>query len=224
MFGCDEVGSEDVWNCGEMARTESGENQYKNGPVCHGIKQSIIYAWAMDAPKLVLPNDVAFKIGAGTDRKYLVMQVHYANVDKFVQGGTDNSGLVLKGQYEPLPKTAGVYLLETGGYIKPHSKENFEAACEMTEDVEIFPFAYRTHAHKLGLVNSGYVIKSNEYSGKQEWTEIGRRSPQLPQMFFPATNKVSVKKGDILAARCTMNNFKDRNVYIGYVIFTPSSF
>ena len=39
-----------------MARTESGENQYENGPVCRGSKQSIIYAWAMDAPKLILPN------------------------------------------------------------------------------------------------------------------------------------------------------------------------
>ena len=31
-------------------------DQYKYGPVCSGEKQSIIYAWAMDAPKLVLPE------------------------------------------------------------------------------------------------------------------------------------------------------------------------
>jgi peptidylglycine monooxygenase len=53
------------------------------GPICKGGKQNIIYAWAMDAPKLVLPEDVAFKVGGNTDKKYFVMQVHYANIDYF---------------------------------------------------------------------------------------------------------------------------------------------
>ena len=56
LFGCAEPGGEDVWNCGEMARSQSGEKQYEHGPVCKGSKQSIVYAWAMDAPKLVLPK------------------------------------------------------------------------------------------------------------------------------------------------------------------------
>lgn len=83
-----------------MNRGHKGD-QYKLGSVCAGSKQSIIYAWALDAPKLVLPNDVAFKLGGDTDKKYLVMQVHYANVDSFINGGTDRSGLKLKGQTEP---------------------------------------------------------------------------------------------------------------------------
>ena len=106
-------------------------------------------------------------------------------------------------------------MLETGGTIKSGKKENFEAACTLAEDVVLHPFAYRTHAHKLGIVNSGYVVKNNERTGEQKWIEIGRRSPQLPQMFFPATNEVEVKKGDILAARCTMDNFRDHDVSIG---------
>jgi len=77
------------------------------------------------------------------------------------------------------------------------------------------PFAFRTHAHKLGVVNSGYVIKTDPETGEQSWEEIGRRSPQLPQMFYPATNKIEAKKGDILAARCTMNNNLDHRVSIG---------
>lgn len=85
----------------------------------------------------------------------------------------------------------------------------------MTENKKIYPFAYRTHAHKLGLVNSGYLVKGE--NDEQTWTEIGRRSPLLPQMFFPVTNEVEVKNGDILAARCTMYNFVDRDVSIGSV-------
>jgi peptidylglycine monooxygenase len=95
------------------------------------------------------------------------------------------------------------------------SIEYFEAACEMQENVEVHPFAYRTHTHKLGVVNSGYVVKTDESTGRQEWIEIGRRSPQLPQMFFPASNKVTINKGDVLAARCTMKNFRDHTVRVG---------
>lgn len=85
----------------------------------------------------------------------------------------------------------------------------------MQEEVVLHPFAFRTHAHKLGIINSGYVVKKDKSTGKQQWTEIGRRSPQLPQMFFPAVQKVEVNKGDVLVARCTMKNFRDHTVYIG---------
>lgn len=66
----------------------------------------------MDAPKLVLPEGVGFKVGGDTGVNYLVLQVHYANVDKFLSklillfastvlmirvldGATDNSGIIL---------------------------------------------------------------------------------------------------------------------------------
>lgn len=83
-----------------MASKSEGK-EFANGPVCHGGKQSIIYAWAMDAPKLVLPKDVAFKVGGDTNKKFLVMQVHYANIDEFKHGETDNSGIKMIYQHEP---------------------------------------------------------------------------------------------------------------------------
>ena len=88
----------------------------------------------------------------------------------------------------------------------------------MRENVEFVPFAYRTHTHKLGVVNSGYVIKSNPKNGEQKWIEIGRRSPQLPQMFFPVSNNVTVRPGDVIASRCSMNNYQDIDVSIGYAL------
>ena len=75
------------------------------------------------------------------------------------------------------------------------------------------PFAFRTHAHKLGLVNSGYRVRGE--GNEQEWTEIGRRSPQLPQMFYPANKGVTIKQGDYVAAACTMFNPQSRTVRIG---------
>jgi peptidylglycine monooxygenase len=214
---CEMPGSrEEVWQCGEMNVASPGKQQYQTGPICRG-EQNIIYAWAMDAPELVLPKDVAFKLGAGTKKKFVVMQVHYANVDKFLAGGTDASGVILVGQTEMVPYLAGVYLTVTGGYVQANSEEHFEAACEMKEDVEMIPFAYRTHTHKLGKVNSGYIVRNDPIIGdaEQTWIEIGRRSPQLPQMFYPISNNMTIRKGDTIASRCTIDNTQDHRVYVG---------
>jgi len=230
--GCEVPGSQtgQVWNCGEMAST--GSKQFETGPVCTS-GQSIIYAWAMDAPKLTLPPDVSFDIGQETSTKYLVLQVHYKNVTKFLppQNGEDNSGLTLETSTKSTKKRAGVFFMGTSGSIPPHSIEYFEAACPYQDDVEIKPFAFRTHAHSLGRVISGYRIRDGE------WAEIGRKDPRLPEMFYNATtDNLTVKKGDILAARCTMENGLDHtvsigntqkdemcNFYIMYYVDTPTS-
>ena len=72
IYGCEEPGSaEDVaWSCGEM-HTEPGE---AHSPPCKS-KSQIIYAWAKDAPELKLPDGVGFRVGLGSDIKYLVLQV-----------------------------------------------------------------------------------------------------------------------------------------------------
>ena len=86
-----------------MASTdEMSSHNYETGPTC-ASGSTIIYAWAMDADKTELPEgsnlhlsqrekanlfvflsiDVAFKVGGSTPIKYLVLQVHYASIDKF---------------------------------------------------------------------------------------------------------------------------------------------
>ena len=60
-----------AWNCGEMAVKQPG---LASSPPCQSGSQ-IIYAWAMDAPALELPEDVGFRVGADTDIAYLVLQV-----------------------------------------------------------------------------------------------------------------------------------------------------
>ena len=38
-----------------------------------------------------------------------------------------------------------------------------------------------------------------------EWDVIGKRDPQLPQMFYPVANtSTTLMPGDVIAARCTM--------------------
>ena len=38
-----------------------------------------------------------------------------------------------------------------------------------------------------------------------QWDLIGKRDPQLPQMFYPVANtSTTLMPGDVIAARCTM--------------------
>lgn len=209
LYGCSTPGSKQpVWNCGEMA---SHGGDFEIGPVC-GSGAKILYAWAMDAPALSLPEEVGFKIGADTGIDYLVLQVHYKNVESFLppKNEKDSSGITMTVTDKPQRRRAGVYLLGTSGSIKPHTVTYMETACPYEEDFEIHPFAFRTHAHTLGQVTAGYRIRDGQ------WTEIGRKSPHLPQMFYNDTTPgLIVRRGDMLAARCTMKNDLDRRVDIG---------
>jgi len=210
LYSCSQPGTDaPVWNCGEMGGG-SDSASIPTGGVCRsGFK--LIYAWAMNAPELHLPPEVAFKLPAGDS---LVLQVHYNSVDKFVkEHKTDDSGIKLLTTDESRPKTAAVYLLGTGGSVPKYQVTYLETACrvDLPKGKEMHPFAFRTHTHKHGRVVSGYRVRDGG------WTEIGRGNPRRPQMFYDVTGPKDnvIRDGDYLAARCTMYNRHNRNVYIG---------
>ena len=52
----------------------------------------------------------------------------------------------------------------------------------------------------LGKVVSGWRVRN-----MSQWDVIGKRDPQLPQMFYPVANtSTTLMPGDVIAARCTM--------------------
>jgi len=215
VYGCETPGHykrdvpRGVWDCGEMAETVT---DFPRAPTC-ARGATIIYAWAMDAPKLVLPQGVGFKVGGHSGINFIVLQVHYAHVDHFLNGGTDNSGIVLTMQPQSatsVTKRAGVLLLGTAGKINRHSVEHMETECPIREPLTLHPFAFRTHTHKLGTAVSGWKVDTNG-----NWQLIGRHNPQQPQMFYPVEESLVISQGDIVAARCTMNNTQQHDVYIG---------
>ncbi|XP_034949913.1 peptidylglycine alpha-hydroxylating monooxygenase [Chelonus insularis] len=208
LYGCKTPGSaKPVWNCGEMSKSADDDDDTAS-PCSDGSE--ILYAWARDAPKLVLPDGVGFKIGQKSPIKYLVLQVHYAHVEHFQHGETDNSGILLHYTQKPMNKLAGVYLLGTMGRIPPRSTEYMETACEIKENKTLHPFAYRTHTHSLGKVVSGYLVTPD-----YKWIELGKRNPLTPQMFYPVHNNVTITEGDTVAARCTMYSTRDTWTSIG---------
>ena len=196
LFGCEEPGQKEaLFSCGEMGRVMEGTKQA--APCARG--QQILYAWARNAPRLDLPQDVGFKVGGGGDIKYLVLQVHYASVDAIPETG-DRSGVILTYTDRPQPKRAGVYFVGTGGMIPARTTTYMEAACKLNTNLVIHPFAFRTHTHALGRVVSGWKVTQD-----MEWSLIGKKDPQLPQMFYPISDtSMTLTGGDTIAARCTM--------------------
>lgn len=208
LYGCGKPGSSKaVWNCGEMEH-HIDEQEETRMPCAE--QSQILYAWARDAPKLILPEGVGFKVGGNSTIQYLVLQVHYSHIDHFKDGSTDDSGVFLHYTLRPLNKLAGVFLLGTSGVIPPRVTTYMETSCTIRENKTIHPIAYRTHTHSLGKVVSGYLVKPDF-----TWIELGKRDPLTPQMFYPIHNKISAGKGDRIAARCTMQSNRDTWTYIG---------
>lgn len=205
LFGCEEPGSdEEVWDCGEM----DTEGKDQSTP-CNGWPR-ILYAWAMNAPPMKLPDGVGFEIGGATRIRHLVLQIHYASVAKFQDGTKDTSGLTLTVTNVPQRYKAGTYFMGADGKIPAKSEVKLETACIYDEEPRLVPFAFRVHAHSLGNVISGYRVRD------EQWTEIGKQDPTLPQMFYPVENDaLDIEYGDVLAARCTMENTRDKTVFIG---------
>ena len=76
IVGCKTPGKyEPIYNCGAMAAKQKGLSSAINP--CGGLGQSIIFAWAQNAPIFNLPKDVAFQAGGKSEIDYLVLQVKY---------------------------------------------------------------------------------------------------------------------------------------------------
>uniref|UniRef100_A0A0N5AWM1 peptidylglycine monooxygenase n=1 Tax=Syphacia muris TaxID=451379 RepID=A0A0N5AWM1_9BILA len=205
LFGCDEPGSyEKIWDCGQM--TVAGPSFVRAQP-CKN-KQSVIYAWGRDAPPLVLPEGVGFKVGGDTSTRYLVLQVHYSK-----KLGPDNSGIAIQSTTEPLEKTASVLLMVTSGVLPP--LKTFEAACMVDEDVVLHPIAFRTHTHRHGIKVDSWVVKELP-DGNDYWELLGERDPLLPQLFQPVNDSsVVIREGDTIASRCIMENKENKFFVMG---------
>lgn len=176
----------------------------KSGPYreCEGSQSIILYAWAKDAPPKFLPKDVGFAVGGNSGINYLVLQVHYASVDSFRAGAKDYSGFILHTSQQSLPYGGGIYLLWAySGSIPPETAGvHVDMACKYNKPETMFAFAFRTHAHELAKVITGYRVRNGV------WTLLGKGDPQAPQAFYPMDRTYDIKKGDILVARCTYDS------------------
>jgi len=209
LYGCKTPGRKDkLFNCGAMTAKQEDLNSALSP--C-GSGSHVIYAWALNAPDLMLPDGVGFRVGGpDSDIDWLVLQVHYASISRIPEEG-DNTGVVLKYTNVPQPKSAGVYYTMANGRMPSETITNVEAACKLQTNKQIHPFAFRVHTHEIGTAVSGWKVSKD-----MKWTLLGRKDPQLPQMFYPvADNSTVMTNGDRLATRCTMDNFNEHAVWMG---------
>lgn len=196
VFGCKQLrrNLNKPWNCGK---------------VCDGDEQ-IIFAWAKNAPELSLPKDVGQHIGGTTGINYIVIQIHY----KKPLSAPDNSGIRMYTTRQRQKYISGIFLLLAYGITIPPDTPKFHinSSCIFNwgPGISIHPFGFRTHAHSLCRVISGYKVTDDHYY------MIGKGNPQWPQAFYPVEKSVSVNPGDILAAQCTYNSTgRHRDTEIG---------
>jgi len=178
------TGFGDTWDCQHHA-------------MCND-QSKILFAWAKHAQPTELPNDVGFSLQPD---EYLVLQVHYAKPQQ-----NDHSGLAVIVRQAKPTYTAGMFLLLRSRLeIPPFTPAvHGDVNCQANLRSPIHVFAYRTHAHSLGSVISGYRFTVGD-SGEPEWKEIAKGNPNWPQAFYPMKSQLVVNPGDILAARCTYN-------------------
>ncbi|KRY66871.1 Peptidyl-glycine alpha-amidating monooxygenase A [Trichinella pseudospiralis] len=166
----------------------------------------ILYAWARNAPALKMPNGVGVPISGSSTVNYLILQMHY-NL-KFIGSVLDYSGVTMKVTSNHPNYVAGVYILYADGSVSiPPKISEFpmNISCAVEENVIIHPFAYRTHAHSLGRIITGYKYRGNK------WTLIGKGNPQWPQWFYPVKDKITITRGDTIAAQCIFDSTSRRN-------------
>ncbi|XP_046652087.1 peptidyl-glycine alpha-amidating monooxygenase B-like isoform X2 [Daphnia pulicaria] len=199
LYGCSDVPSTEMsWDCGHHG-------------VCSG-SSSIMFAWAKNAPPTSLPPSVGFRFGGTqTSVKYLVLQIHYAHT--LPPGEKDYSGMDIDVTSEEQKYIAGIFLLIGGAVIPPFMpKVHADACCTVNVPAPLHLFAYRTHAHALGRVITGY--KLGQMNGQIE--EIARGNPQWPQAFYGMPHVFDLESGDIIAARCTYDSTsKNETTYMG---------
>merc|ERR1711962_406757 len=172
-----------VWDCNHHA-------------TCND-QSHILWAWAKDAPPTLLPKDVAFKLAPD---EYVVMQIHYKN--PFNE--PDHSGVTAKISSIQPKYYAGIYLLWRFNLNIPPNKPEVsgDMNCAWKQDIPLYIFAFRPHAHALGKRIIGMKTDKNT----KESTIIADGDPQKPQAFYPLKDIINIQPGDSLFARCTYDS------------------
>ncbi|XP_022106613.1 peptidyl-glycine alpha-amidating monooxygenase-like [Acanthaster planci] len=188
-----------LYGCGDVQVSPGLSYDCVRMGSCRG-KGNILFAWARNASQPTIPTGVGFHIGGSSGIKYLTLQIHYGDITHLKD--RDYSGLSAYVTLNPQPYAGGVYLLGSGYMSIPPQATNFHAdiACIYSDLVPIYPFAFRTHAHELSSVITGYRIRQSE------WTLLGKGNPKWAQAFYPMDHVYEIRSGDILAARCTYNS------------------
>ena len=171
--------------------------------------KKILYAWALNAGELVLPEGAAVPIGGHSNVFQIQLECHYK--DRFV-GKDFITGVEMTISPQNPKKLVGIFLLGSMHInLPPKEWANVHVSCPYRWDDEIEVFAYRTHAHSNGKVITGAKL---DKGGNFEM--IGKGNPQWPHAFFTRVGgPIKLGPGDDVFATCRYYNDNDFRVGVG---------
>ncbi|GCC25601.1 DBH-like monooxygenase protein 1 homolog isoform X1 [Chiloscyllium punctatum] len=127
--------------------------------------ESIILAWAIGGKGFSYPSNVGLSLGTSTDPVYVMMEIHYDNVN-YQEGYVDSSGLKLL--YTPVLRKYDAGVIETGVWVSLYhmippnmpsyisqghcTMECLEEALSQEKASGIHVFAALLHSHLAGRV------------------------------------------------------------------------
>ena len=109
-----------------------------------------LYLWSNMGSSFILPNNTGFPVGGKTKYQYLVLQVHYLNVD--VLDGEDTSGVDITYTETEPDMAAGMMSVHVTTKVPAFSRTYQDGGCTIGEDKVLHPLAYIVHTHALGEV------------------------------------------------------------------------
>ena len=224
-----------VWDCSE-SEEEPLPGLDKGNSCVRGFNE--MYSWVPGTDPLTYPEGVGLRVlserdlghdGEGKDKTaVLVLQVHYEHFDQqksaAAAGGQQrqvsdgHEGMILhfvSAASHLVQHDSSAYRLASKGILKAGRVTKAETSCLLKENMTMHAMTYLVHAHTLVTHVSGWIVRTTE-QGKQEWSLIAKDDPKVHPSRYPIMHRnITMRPGDVLAARCTFNNTLDRDVVLG---------
>lgn len=98
----------------------------------------------------------------------------------------------------PPLRSAGMVSVHVNTRLPAYSRTFQDGGCTIAEDKVITPLLFVVHTHRLGEVVSLWRVRRDKYArGADQWTLIGKKSPQAPQSFYPVEDpEMTLRYGD----------------------------
>lgn len=202
-----------VWGYGSNY-SEIGANNATDGICGPGGNGPFIFQYTNGNPAFHFPDGIGFPVGNETDVRFFLLNIHFdeaANDDVVTSADV---GVIVSLIYDSGSKLkpAGVIRLHAKRSYPPHTVSYARVACIVKSDIQMHPFSFHVHGHKLQVDISGWTSSQHNSS----WRLIGGVNPQHATSYYPVhDHDIVIQQGDIVASRCIAVNREDHVVVTG---------
>jgi hypothetical protein len=177
-----------------------------------GTSQALLYGWGRNAPPMHMPDEVGFRVGAGSGAfAALVLEVHY--LEKQDASSEGESGLDVVISSGKPAKSASMLAWASYFSLNPGKEEALvRATCTYEASRALKAFSFRVHTHERGT----RVWLDRLVGGDPDKpVRILERDPLLPQEFEELSKSgtdLTVTSGDALRVTCSFDTRNESSV------------